>query len=203
MIGQDCVLFLSLTKIWRHIEAKETRYKYEFRQDKFFGGSLLEKVDWRVHRFFESCAHGDSSRICLDYADFNDVMTQVEEREFICKTPMWLKKLTKKTTPENRADNNSDLDTATQKPRGKRRRCRYSDNNDDHHVKIETHKDCLLRGGEHYRDLFNRALLRDMKQPRNKAGKVICLRGHTTGKCFHDCRLKSGHAALALGGLRD
>ena len=56
----------------------------------------MEKVDWRVHRFFESCAHGNSSRICLDYADFSNVMTQVEEREFLCKTPMWLKKLKRK-----------------------------------------------------------------------------------------------------------
>ena len=128
--------------------------------------------------------------------DFSNMMTQVEEREILCKTPMRLKKLTKKTTPKNRADDDSNLDTATQKSQGKRRHCRYSDNNNDRHVKVETHNNCLLCSGEQYRDLFNRAQLCDMKQPRNKSGKVICLRWHTTGKCFHDCRLNLGHTAL-------
>ena len=34
--------------------------------------------------------------------------------------------------------------------------------------------------------------MRDTKQPRNKSGKIICLHGHTTGRFFQECRLKSG-----------
>ena len=106
---------------------------------------------------------------------------------------MWLKKLTKRTTPKNRANNNSDLDTATRKPQGKRRRRRYSDDNNHRHDKVEAHKDCSFAVAS---NIGTCSIARDMKQPRNKAGKVICLGRHTTGKCFHDCCLKLGHTAL-------
>ena len=28
VIGKDCILFLKLTKLWKHIDAKDTRYNY-------------------------------------------------------------------------------------------------------------------------------------------------------------------------------
>ena len=100
----------------------------------------MEKLDWRVHRFFESCAHGYATRIRFDYGEFQDIMTQFEEREFIFKTPMCLKKLTNKTNPKPRDFDDSDSEAASRKPQGKIRRLLYTEDQEERHVKFETHK---------------------------------------------------------------
>ena len=87
---------MSLKGIAAHIESKETSYAYEFKQDKLFGGSLLDKIGWRFNRFLDSCAHGDPDKIDIHKLDFSDIMEQVERREYNSKIPSWIRKLVKK-----------------------------------------------------------------------------------------------------------
>ena len=124
LIGQDSQLFINLTVLWKHIEAHETRYKYKFRQDKMFGGCFLEEVDWKVHRFFDSCAHGDPAQMIVDHIDFMDLMPLVESHKYVCKAPLWLKRLTKKTTPRVPDEPTSDTEGVLGRPSTKVKRRR-------------------------------------------------------------------------------
>ena len=60
--GKESMLFHCLKEVENHIEYNEISYSYEFLQDSMFGGSLLDRIHWRMHRFFDSCAHGRSHR---------------------------------------------------------------------------------------------------------------------------------------------
>ena len=57
--GQHSLLHKELHDLWMHVQHKENSYTYQFRQERLFGGCFLDKVDWRMHRFLESCADGD------------------------------------------------------------------------------------------------------------------------------------------------
>jgi len=96
IFGEHSVAHMSLKGIAAHIESKETSYAYEFKQDKLFGGSLLDKIGWRFNRFLDSCAHGDPDKIDIHKLDFSDIMEQVERREYNSKIPSWIRKLVKK-----------------------------------------------------------------------------------------------------------
>ena len=56
----------------------------------------MDKLSWRFHRFLDSCAFGEESRIDSKKLDFTDMMEEVERREYTGKTPAWIRKLTKK-----------------------------------------------------------------------------------------------------------
>ena len=196
LIGQDSQLFINLTVLWKHIEARETRYKYEFRQDKMFGGCFLEEVDWKVHRFLDSCAHGDPAQMIVDHIDFMDLMSLVESRKYVCKAPLWLKRLTKKTTPRVPDEPTSDTEGVSDRLSTKAKRRRYTEPDARAGLKIETTKRCLLKPDERFKWLFTPAMLRGTETPKMANGHSVCLRGHTTGRCFSDCRFKSGHSPL-------
>ena len=93
--GKESMLFHCLKEVENHIEYNEISYSYEFLQDSMFGGSLLDRIHWRMHRFFDSCAHGEKSQIDLERLNFSDMMQQVEQREYSCKPPVWLANLVK------------------------------------------------------------------------------------------------------------
>ena len=44
-------------------------------------------INWRMHRFFDSCASGDVASIDIKKLEFDDIMDQVERREYNCKVP--------------------------------------------------------------------------------------------------------------------
>ena len=94
-LGSDLLIYQSLKDVADHIEKREISYNYEFRQDKMFGRNFLDRVHWRMHRFFDSCAMGDPDQIDLDKLDFYDILQQVERREYNCKVPSWLQKFIK------------------------------------------------------------------------------------------------------------
>ena len=71
------------------------RYDYKFGQDKPFGGDLLNRVHWRMHRFFDSCVLGDKEKMNVTCLDFTDLIRAVERRKYYCKPPSWLTKLFK------------------------------------------------------------------------------------------------------------
>ena len=58
--GANSLLHHGLKDAVEHIESKELQYNYEFRQDRFCGGEggFLDRIHWRMHRFFDSCAAG-------------------------------------------------------------------------------------------------------------------------------------------------
>ena len=85
MFGQTSVQHHKLKQIQIHIEEREVSYNYEFKQDPLFGGNFLDRVNWRYHRFLDSCASGDPDAIELDKLDFSDMLQQVERREYNSK----------------------------------------------------------------------------------------------------------------------
>ena len=196
LIGQDSQLYTNLTILWKHVEARETRYKYEFRQDLMFGGCFLEEIDWKVHRFFDSCAHGDPARIMLDHIDFTEIMNLVESRKYVCKAPLWLKRLTKKTTPRTSENPITESEGTPHRASGRTKRRRFEEKSDRVSVKIESTRKCLLKPDETFRSLFSPMMLRGSQTPKWANGQSVCLRAHTTGRCFSDCRFKSSHGPL-------
>ena len=64
----------SLIEVAEHIERKETAYNYELKQEPLFVGNFWDKLSWRFHRFLDSCAFGDVSKIDFKKLDFSDMM---------------------------------------------------------------------------------------------------------------------------------
>ena len=55
---------------------------------------------------------------------------------------------------------------------------------------------CMLALTEQFRDIFHPGNVRALEKPKNKKGIMICLRFHTLGFCFGDCKYKNGHGSL-------
>ena len=47
-----------------------------------------------------------------------------------------------------------------------------------------------------YRSLLNPGNIKDLEKPKKKTGEMICLRCHTMGYCFPDCKYVRGHGTL-------
>ena len=94
--GKDSITHISLKIIVAHIEKYETSYNYEFRQEKLFGGNFLDRVNWRFRCFLDSCASGDVDNIDMKKLDFQDILEQVERREYHTKVPAWIRQMMKK-----------------------------------------------------------------------------------------------------------
>ena len=73
-LGQDSIVYGSLLKIQEHTETHEMRYQFEFNNDYLFGSTFLDKINWRICRFLESCAHGTVSKIKKSWLKFDDIM---------------------------------------------------------------------------------------------------------------------------------
>jgi hypothetical protein len=76
-MGQQSMLHVKLQKLWVHIQHKENSYTYQFCQERLFGGCFLDKIDWRMHRFLESCSDGDKDDITIEHINFSSLKEQV------------------------------------------------------------------------------------------------------------------------------
>ena len=189
--GDSSILYQSLQSIADHIEEKEISYNYEFRQESLFGGNFLDRIHWRMHRFFDSCASGNHELIDLDKLDFSDILQQVERREYICKVPHWITRLMK--LKEKKTDYKL---SGTNKSFGKGR---SFDKDNERSKKVSNQNQyaiCKLADNESYRSLFHPGNLRGLTKPTYKNGDPICLRCHTLGYCFINCKYASGHGPL-------
>ena len=146
-----------------------------------------------MHRFFDSCASGNHDQIDINKLDFSDIMDQVERREYMCKVPHWITKLVK--LREKKPENKSGGGLSTRsfgKGRGidmDNKRSKRIPNPDQHEV-------CKLAENESYRSLFHPGNVKGLDKPKKKTGEFICLRCHTLGYCFPDCKYVSGHGPL-------
>ena len=93
------MIFKSLETLQNHIEDNKTRYYYEYKQEKFFGDSFLDRMNWRIRRFLDSCAGGDEENMDTKMLKFNDMMEQVKRCEYQTKIPAWILKITKTKEP--------------------------------------------------------------------------------------------------------
>ena len=100
--GENSVLIRNLWEMAKHSYYREVAYAYKFRQDKLLGGNILDRIHYRIHQFFNSCADGIPEKLDLDHLDFRDIMEQVRRREYVCKTPAWITKLVKRNDPNSR-----------------------------------------------------------------------------------------------------
>ena len=105
--GQESVLYMNLHKVLDHIEDNETCYTYEFREESLFGGHLLDRINYRVHKFLESCASGDKENINVQKIDFSDYLDQIENREYRTKIPVWISGLMKRRSSSSSETNNT------------------------------------------------------------------------------------------------
>ena len=123
-LGQTSLLHVGLTDLADHVEEKENAYNYEFHQERLFGGYFLDRVHWRIQRFYDSCASGDDTKIDTEKIDFRDLQEQIERQEYHTKIPAWIKRLmAKKNTTRNHGDGTgSSGGGGTGEPQGQKRR---------------------------------------------------------------------------------
>ena len=205
-LGEHSIAHKSLKGLAEHIENKETSYAYEFKQEKLFGGSILDKVNWRFHRFLDSCAHGDTDKIDINKLDFDDIMEQVERREYNTKIPAWIRKLvkkqeaSKKTVYERDPGNGTGSSGGSGGGGGGGRQKRRQFNNDQtrsRRIMNPNAKDnCKLKQDEQFRDIFHPGNVRTITKPKFKSGVEMCLRYHSLGFCFGDCKHVAGHGDM-------
>ena len=82
IFGQDSTIHRSLEHIQEHIEDNENNYTYEFKEESLFGGHFLDRINYIINKFLESCASGNHSNIDTKKLDFSDYLEQVENREY-------------------------------------------------------------------------------------------------------------------------
>ena len=200
--GQMSLIFLNLQELADHVDNHEVEYNYEYLQEKLFGGSLMDKLHYRVHKFLESYASGDETKVDSKRLDFRDMMNGVESREYSTKIPAWIKRLTKQREAKRKIqDADKDEEEGHGRPRNngrKRRQFQPRDQrNNDLRIRNENHcKACGLKESEQFRDLFHPGNIRSLTKP-TKNGEQLCLRYHVLGHCFQDCKFKSGHQKLS------
>ena len=206
IFGQSSMIFECCEKLQHHIEDHETRYDYEYKQEKLFGGSFLDRVNWRIHRFLDSCACGDTDRIDMKKLSFEDMMEQVERREFQTKVPAWIRKIMKKKENTQIDEGDKPQNTSGGGGDNNNRRRRFQENNRNERSQRgnrgkritngNLHSSCKLAHNEPFRDIFHPGNIREFSKPVKKNGSQMCLRFHTLGYCFDDCAFKSGHGNL-------
>ena len=54
----------------------------------------------------------------------------------------------------------------------------------------------MLKISEQFRDLFHPGNIRNLEKPKIADGIPMCLRFHSLGSCFTDCKYKDGHSCL-------
>ena len=57
-------------------------------------------------------------------------------------------------------------------------------------------KQCKLAPNEKYRELFHPGNLKGVLKPKRN-NELLCLRFHTLGYCYPDCKYRSGHGVLS------
>ena len=184
--GSESMLYNSLKELEEHIDYHDVEYSYEFIQDRLFEGSILDRIHWRMHRFFDSCAYGDKNKVDVERLNFSDILQQVEKREYTFKAPMWLSTLVKSREKKPQVTGGG----------GKRR---FFDQEDHKRQKIwnaNQKEEYKLKGGEEYRFIFHPGNIKDIPKPNKGNGEGICLRFHCAGYCFRDCRFAGGHGRL-------
>ena len=196
-MGEHSLIYESLSKLEKHVQDMEMSYQYEFRQDPLFGGNFLDLMNWQMHRFLESCASGEESRIDTSLLDFSEMMHQVERRQFPTKSPAWITRLMKKREAQKDLHRNTktgggwggDTNRGT-----KRRQFTPKDSS----KRVFNGKDVSaykLKQNEQFRDMFHPGNIKGVTKPARN-GDMFCLRYHTLGFCYPDCKYKSGHCVL-------
>ena len=117
------------------------------------------------------------------YLDFSNLMRKIERRRYHCKPPAWISKLRKSK------DN---------KPPGEKKR-RTPGSEGDRNLRnfnAAISDSWKLVDDESYRFMFNPISLKNLQRPKKYSGQLVCLRYHTIGHCFKDCKFTNGHGTL-------
>ena len=135
------------------------------------------------------------------------MLEQVERREYVAKSPAWIRKLLKKKEKKNedgdgyegRNRGGGGGGRGTNRERGDRDKRRQFGSNNDRGTRIpnaNTQDGCTLEPTEMFRDVFHPGNVRFLVKPKLKTGTEMCLRFHALGFCFRDCKHKEGHGTL-------
>ena len=55
---------------------------------------------------------------------------------------------------------------------------------------------CKLKADEQFKYLFHPGNIKSLTKPKKKDGEIMCMRYHTLGYCFKDCKYHKGHGNL-------
>ena len=157
-----------------------------------------------MHRFLESCANGFERKILTGKLDFTGMLEVVEEREFVTKILGWISRLSKKReafkgpssfrVPQDA--NRGDRGGGGGGPDNKKRRQFSSQGQAKRYQNRAEPKKFRLTPNEQFRGIFHPRDLRGLsKFMRNN--ELLCLRFHTLGFCYQDCKYKTGHGELS------
>jgi len=208
-LGQDSIIYGSLLKIQEHTENHEVSYQFKFKNYSLFDGTLLDKINWWIHRFLESCAHGTVSKIKKSKLKFDDIMEQIEQRDYNSKSPARITGLTKKRELQKDTDNNTDTGGNSGNFNsggrnggggGKEKHHRTFQPWDDS-KKVSNNNQCdscKLHSNERFRDIFHPGNIRGLERPKRN-GFEFCLRFQTIGYWFADCKYKTCNVKLTEG----
>lgn len=183
-------------KIATHIDKKKTSYNYDFKQEKLFCENFIDRVSWRLHRLFDSFSSGDTSNIDIGKLDFSDMVEQVERLEYHSKLPSWIHKLMKKNE-ENKKTLTAKTDVTVDEVTAAAVTTAVIEVRDANLVKIirvnhvqntNSQYGCMLVLTKQFRDVFHPGVMRNLDKPKKKNGIMMCLRFHTLGFYFGDCK---------------
>ena len=158
----------------------------------FSEATFLDKIHWRIHKFFDSCARGDEGNIDLGKLNFTEMQNQIEQRDWITKIPSWIKKLTKRKESKDKAP----YPQTTGESGQKRRQFTQSEERKTKILNPQVINGARLHDSEQLRMIFHPLNVKGITRPSFKNGNRICNRFHSVGTCFSDCRNIEGHVEL-------
>ena len=132
------------------------------------------------------------------------MLQQVERREYNSKVPSWITKLIKsreqKSPPLNDYGDRYNRGGSGGGGNGGRsgdlkRRSFNNKNDSERSVRVNNsnqHDTCKLRSNESYKDIFHPGNTCRLTKPKKKNGDINCLRFHTAGYCFKECKFSHG-----------
>ena len=128
------------------------------------------------------------------------MMEQVERGEFQTRIPPWLRRLIKKRERKEPEDSyNKGSDNYNKGGGSSERGTRRQFKEGDRQKRITSGNmgtKCKLGQNEQFKDIFHPGNIKGMDKPMKKDGCMMCIRWHSLGYCFEDCRFKSGHGKL-------
>mmetsp|Transcript_4429 Transcript_4429/g.5653 ORF Transcript_4429/g.5653 Transcript_4429/m.5653 type:complete len:741 (+) Transcript_4429:65-2287(+) len=198
--GDESIAYEEWMNLSKNTYKRERSYAYQFKCNKWFGGCLLDKLNWRMMKFLESCASGEPEDIDITFIDFGAIITNIERREFQCQIPSWIR--TKAEEDKKKDDDETNPINGggvRYKGEGRYRGGRLGSQNDRDGGRSRVYQNghnvylsCKLLAGEKFKDIFHPANIGTMPKPRLDNGKEICLRSNCPGYSFIDCQFCGG-----------
>ena len=203
----ESVLFEKIKEIWDHMLSHEKTYKYYIKHEKYFIVCLLQKIHYRVQKFFCSCLGAkQASDIQFKFIDFSSLTSEIEFQKFVINPPICCKNLKPKAeaklaTQANKGSGKNKHDGGTTNGNGNGGNNGSGNDNGGGGNKRRTiwndHIDpvCKLAPTERLNKVFHPKNTVGLVHPQ-KNGEDICLSFHCVGCCHSKQKHLNTHGPL-------